>query len=120
MAVPTLPRGRAAERSEEPGFLKRMRRFGSALVRPVFSVILAIILGAIVIMITSPGSLGDRFSTATSAYQALFQGSYGSVESFSFTLVTVGPLILTGISVAIAYRAKLFNIGAEGQLAVGA
>src|SRR5881397_944153 len=35
-------------------------------------------------------------------------------------LVIVGPLIFAGISVAIAYRAGLFNIGAEGQLAVGA
>lgn len=120
MAVPTLPRGRAAQRPDASGFVKWMRRLGSALARPVFSVILAIILGGIVIMITSPGSLGDRFSSATGAYQALFSGSFGTLQSFSFTLVGVGPLILTGISVAIAYRAKLFNIGAEGQLAVGA
>ena len=120
MAVPTLPRSRAARRPTASGFLKWMRRFGSALVRPVFSVILAIIVGGIVIMITSPGSLGDRFSSATSAYQALYSGSFGTLQSFSFTLVNVGPLILTGISVAIAFRAKLFNIGAEGQLAVGA
>lgn len=120
MAVPTLPRGRVARRPPAPGFLKWVRRFGSSLARPIFSVILAIIAGGIVIMITSPGSLGDRFSSATSAYQALLSGSFGTVQSFSFTLVTVGPLILTGISVAIAFRARLFNIGAEGQLAVGA
>lgn len=120
MAVPTLPRGRAARRPPAPGLLKSLRRIGSAISRPFFSVILAIIAGGIVIMITSSGSLGDRFSSATSAYQALLTGSFGTMQSFSFTLVTVGPLILTGISVAIAYRAKLFNIGAEGQLAVGA
>lgn len=120
MAVPTLPRGKAAQGAEASGFMKWLRRFGSALVRPVFSVILAIIAGGIVIMITSPGSLGDRFSAATGAYQALYTGSFGTLQSFSFTLVNVGPLILTGISVAIAFRAKLFNIGAEGQLAVGA
>lgn len=120
MAVPTLPRGRAARRPTAPEFLKWIRRFGSAIGRPVFSVILAIIAGGIVIMITSSGSLGDRFSSATSAYQALLSGSFGTVQSFSFTLVSVGPLILTGISVAIAFRARLFNIGAEGQLAVGA
>lgn len=120
MAVPTLPRGRAARRLPAPELLKSLRRFGSAIGRPVFSVILAIIAGGIVIMITSSGSLGDRFSSATSAYQALLSGSFGTMQSFSFTLVTVGPLILTGISVAIAYRARLFNVGAEGQLAVGA
>jgi simple sugar transport system permease protein len=120
MAVPTLPRSGTARRLTASGFLKWIRRFGSSLVRPIFSVILAIIVGGIVIMITSSGSLGDRFSSATSAYQALLSGSFGTLQSFSFTLVTVGPLILTGISVAIAFRARLFNIGAEGQLAVGA
>src|SRR5579871_5749133 len=101
MAVPTLPRSGAARRPTATGFLKWIRRFGSSLARPVFSVILAIIVGGIVIMITSSGSLGDRFSSATSAYQALLSGSYGTLQSFSFTLVTVGPLILTGISVEI-------------------
>src|SRR5690348_2585890 len=120
MAVPTLPRSGTARRLTASGFLKWIRRFGSSLGRPIFAVILAIIAGGIVIMITSSGSLGDRFSSATGAYQALLSGSFGTVQSFSFTLVTVGPLILAGISVAIAYRARLFNVGAEGQLAVGA
>src|SRR5690348_202850 len=118
MAVPTLPRSGAARRPSAPEFLKWIRRFGSSLGRPVFSVILAIIAGGIVIMITSSGSLGDRFSSATSAYQALLSGSFGTLQSFSFTLVSVAPLILTGISVAIAYRARLLHVGAEGQLAV--
>ncbi len=78
------------------------------------------IAGGIVIMITSSGSLIDRFTAATTAYQALYAGSLGDPQSFSFTLVNVTPLILTGLSVAIAFRAGLFNIGAEGQLAVGA
>jgi general nucleoside transport system permease protein len=120
MVVPTIPRGEVDRRPPAPEFLKWIRRVGSSISRPVFAVILAIIAGGIVIMITSSGSLGDRFSSATGAYQALFSGSFGSLQSFSFTLVGVGPLILTGISVAIAYRAKLFNIGAEGQLAAGA
>jgi len=76
--------------------------------------------GIIVIMITSPGSFGDRLTEAISAYQALFMGSFGSLQSLSYTLVNVTPLIFAGLSVAIAFRAGLFNIGAEGQLAVGA
>jgi len=120
MAVPTIPRSKAGRRLPASGFLTWIRKLGSSIGRPIFSVILAIVAGGVVIMITSPGSLGDRFSNATGAYQALFSGSFGTLQSFAFTLVGVGPLILTGISVAIAYRAKLFNIGAEGQLAVGA
>jgi len=90
-------------------------RFG----RPVFAVVLAMVAGIIVIMITSPGSLGDRFTEAISAYQALLSGSFGSLQSLSYTLVNATPLICRS-SVAIAFRAGLFNIGAEGQLAVGA
>ncbi|HLL80204.1 MAG TPA: ABC transporter permease [Ktedonobacteraceae bacterium] len=120
MAVPTVQRGRTEQRPPASRFLTWVRKIGPAIGQPVFAVILAIIAGGIVIMITSPGSLGDRFSSALGAYQALYSGSFGTLQSFAFTLVGVYPLILTGISVAIAYRVGLFNIGAEGQLAVGA
>ena len=52
---------------------------------------------------------------------ALFSGSIGSWYAFgSGTLIRATPLILTGLSVAIAFRAGVFNIGAEGQFIVGA
>src|SRR5205085_11353530 len=54
------------------------------------------------------------------AYSTLFTGSFGSPTKISNTLVVVTPLIFTSLSVAIAFRAGLFNIGAAGQLAVGA
>lgn len=58
---------------------------------------------------------------AIPATTALLQGSVGSVYAItSATLVRATPLILTGLSVAIAFRAGVFNIGAEGQLLVGA
>jgi len=121
VAMPTVQRSET-EKGPPPSskFLIGVRRLGSAISRPVLAVILAIIAGGIVIMITSSGSLGDRFSNAIGAYQALYSGSFGSLQSFAFTLVNVTPLIFAGISVAIAFRAGLFNIGAEGQLAVGA
>jgi general nucleoside transport system permease protein len=96
------------------------RNLGPAIGRPLFAVVLAMIAGIIVIMITASGSIVDRFFEAISAYQALYTGSFGNFQSLSFTLTAVYPLILTGLSVAIAFRAGLFNIGAEGQLAVGA
>ena len=55
------------------------------------------------------------------AVSALLHGSLLSVYAFtSGTLVRATPLILTGLSVAIAFRAGVFNIGAEGQLLAGA
>ena len=120
MAVPTSQHSESKEQTPGSKFLAWIRRTGVSIAGPVFAVVLAMVAGGIVIMITSSGSLGNRFSAAISAYQALYQGSFGSLQSISFTLVIVGPLIFAGISVAIAYRAGLFNIGAEGQLAVGA
>jgi len=91
-----------------------------ALGRPLFAVLLALIAGSIIIMITSPGSLADRFMSVIAAYQNLYAGSFGNLQSTSYTLVNVTSLIFAGLSVAIAFRAGLFNIGAAGQLTVGA
>ena len=96
------------------------RQFGAALGRPIISVILAFIAGGIVIIITWPNKQVDPFTNVIIAYSTLFTGSFGTPTNFSDTLVRVTPLIFTSLSVAIAFRAGLFNIGAAGQLAVGA
>lgn len=58
---------------------------------------------------------------AIPATAALLRGSVGSAYAItSGTLVRATPLVLTGLSVAIAFRAGVFNIGAEGQLLAGA
>lgn len=53
------------------------------------------------------------------AYSALWRASFGSRRDFGEALVSMTPLIFTGLSVAVAFRTGLFNIGAEGQLIVG-
>jgi simple sugar transport system permease protein len=58
---------------------------------------------------------------AMAAMLALLRGSFGSEYAIvSATLVRATPVILTGLAVAIAFRAGVFNIGAEGQLLAGA
>ena len=75
--------------------------------------------------------LSKGLSTAGNAYWALFRGSIFDprlaeghfIQGFyplSETLVAASPLILTGLSVALAFRAGLFNIGAQGQFIAGA
>ena len=55
------------------------------------------------------------------ASRALWQGAFGSWNRFtSFTLVQATPLLLTGLAVALAFKAGVWNIGAEGQLYAGA
>lgn len=53
-------------------------------------------------------------------YVLLFKGGFGSVFALSETFTRAVPLILTGLAATVAFKARLFNIGAEGQLYAGA
>ena len=53
-------------------------------------------------------------------YALLLKGGFGSVFAWSETLTRAIPLILTGLAATVAFKARLFNIGAEGQLYAGA
>jgi simple sugar transport system permease protein len=53
-------------------------------------------------------------------YGLLLQGGFGSVFALSETLTRAVPLMLTGLAATVAFKARLFNIGGEGQLYVGA
>jgi simple sugar transport system permease protein len=57
---------------------------------------------------------------AFDAYEAMWNASFGTPRGLEATLVKTTPLILTGLAVALALRLNLWNIGAEGQLAMGA
>lgn len=54
------------------------------------------------------------------AYGLLLKGGFGSLFALSETLTRAIPLTLTGLAATVAFKARLFNIGAEGQLYVGA
>ncbi len=54
------------------------------------------------------------------AASALFYGAFGTPTNVAGVLIKTVPLLLTGLSVAVAFRVGLFNIGGEGQLYVGA
>lgn len=54
------------------------------------------------------------------AYRAILLDAVGSLYGLSETLVKTTPLIFTGLGVSLAFRMQIWNIGAEGQLYVGA
>lgn len=54
------------------------------------------------------------------AYWGILKGAFGSRLSVTETLTRATPLILTGLAAAVAFRARLWNIGAEGQFYLGA
>jgi ABC-type uncharacterized transport system permease subunit len=53
-------------------------------------------------------------------YGLIFEGGFGSRFAWAETLTRATPLILTGLAAAVAFRARFYNIGAEGQLYAGA
>lgn len=79
---------------------------------PVASVLVTLLISAIPIMIAG--------ANIWRAYGALFYGALGTRFNVLETLVKTAPYILTGLAVAFAFRAKFWNIGAEGQLLAGA
>lgn len=89
-----------------------LRRFWRGASAPIASVILALLIGAIILIISDASPIA--------AYSALFDGSFGSSQALARTLEKATPLVFSGLAVAFAFKAGLFNIGAQGQLQFGA
>lgn len=79
---------------------------------PVAAVALAMALAALPLALADADVLG--------AYRQMAAASLGSGFALAETLTRATPLILTGLAAAVAFRARLWNIGAEGQLYLGA
>lgn len=78
---------------------------------PLVAIFISVIAGGILVY-----SFG---SDPIIAYTAMIKGSLGDWNKTGETLVTVTPLILTGLSIAFAFKCNLFNIGVEGQFIIG-
>jgi simple sugar transport system permease protein len=90
----------------------------------LLAVLSAMVVGAFIIILSDINKLqnGDiigAIRTVGSAYWALVVGSVGSLRAISATINSATPLILCGVSVAVAFKAGLFNIGATGQMLAG-
>ncbi len=112
----------------------------------LLAVVLALLIGAVLIAISSPqvidaskyffqepsATLSAIWHSVTSAYSALLQGATVNIDALragqwerafsplSETLTVSAPLILAGLAVAVPFRAGLFNIGVLGQMTFGA
>lgn len=83
-----------------------------ALLVQIVAVLLAVLIGSIILLVSGANPL--------QAYAALLRGSFGTATAFGRTLEKATPLIFSGLAVAFAFKAGLFNIGAQGQLLLGA
>jgi general nucleoside transport system permease protein len=128
----------------------RLKAFGRRAVVPVLALVTALGFGAIVIVLTDfvslsrigtdpLGAIGGAAGGVVAGYGAMLSGAFGdparilaafetgnvkdiatAVRPITETLVSSTPLILTGLAVAISFRAGMFNIGVDGQLMIGA
>jgi len=79
---------------------------------PVFSVLAALVVGAVFLAITGENPL--------EVYGKMVDAAVGSSRAISETLITTTPLILTGLAAAVAFKMLVWNIGGEGQFLFGA
>jgi simple sugar transport system permease protein len=78
---------------------------------PVGAVVVALVIGAIMLLVLE-GSPVDGF-------EAMFKGAFGSANALTSTALKATPLLFVGIGITIAFRAKVINIGGEGQMVAG-
>ena len=100
----------------------------------VAAIVLAFLVGALLMIVSDtevrdtysyffarPGdALGASWTKVSSAYAALLAGSVGNWTAITETTAQAAPLICAGLGVGLAFRAGLFNIGAQGQAIWGA
>ena len=79
---------------------------------PLYAVLVAVLVGSLIMLVAG--------SNPVRAYGALFQGALGSPTAVANTLGRSTPYIIASLAVALGFKAGLFNIGAEGQLLLGA
>ena len=143
-------KAKKVDRAEKKGFWQIFLEelTGQSVLIPILAILTGLILGAIFIILTTEAvytapTFGQKalaaWETVRDSYVGLFTGAFGSparmvaalqggdpleirraFNPFLESLVATTPFIFTGLSVALGFRAGLFNIGAEGQLFMGA
>jgi ABC-type uncharacterized transport system permease subunit len=100
---------------------ERLQALRTAIVLPILAVILAIVIGSVFIyaadLIAHKGAFD--FLKPITAYAALVKGSLLGFDPIVDTLKQAAPLVLGGLSVALGFKAGLFNIGVQGQFLMG-
>jgi simple sugar transport system permease protein len=110
-----------------------VRRFTDVVAVPATAILLALAAAAVVILALQSTPVGSgvavegwqdymtgRLDTLWHAYYTLFAGSLTTFAGFAEALSFATPLIFTGLAVAFGFQAGLFNIGAPGQMVLGA
>src|SRR5512139_1326478 len=79
---------------------------------PLLALLFALAVGAVILLLLGVNPI--------EAYSAMIAGAFGSVSGITQSIVKATPLLLVGLGICIAFRASVINIGAEGQIILGA
>lgn len=97
----------------QPKIVRRLNESdGAQWLVPITAIFLSLIVGAVF--------LEAYGYSAITVYNEMLMGAFGSSYAFSETIVKAIPLMMAGLAVAIAFRMRIWNIGAEGQIYAGA
>jgi simple sugar transport system permease protein len=112
--LPAAPPPEPERPARRQQWAEQLRDLGYRLLAPAASLVFAAVVGALVILVVQ-GSVEDLADVSGAMW------SYGvqNKDSLAFILGRATPLILAGLATAIAFKAGLFNIGVEGQYAIG-
>jgi len=97
-----------------------MRNLLHELIFPVIAVLAAFLIGGLIVLAIGDNPIEVYWLLISSAFS--FHDALGNFtfDNWGYTLFYATPLIFTGLAVALAFKCGLLNIGAEGQLYVGA
>ncbi|NPV92845.1 MAG: ABC transporter permease [Firmicutes bacterium] len=82
------------------------------LLGPAFAILISLVIGWLFLAVQG--------YSPEKVYRAMLEGAFGSTYSISETLVKAIPIMLTALAASLSFKVKLWNIGAEGQLYLGA
>ncbi len=116
--------------AQETKATSQLESLARTLLIPLLAVFTALIIGAVLIIITDDSvlaafreglgaGLSQSWSVISLAYGAFFAGAFGDVYHLTETLRISTPYIFAGLAVALGFQGGLFNIGAEGQYFIG-
>ncbi|MBO8163484.1 MAG: ABC transporter permease [Brevibacillus sp.] len=88
------------------------REWATSLLHPLVAVLVGLLAGAFAIWVVG--------ASVIETYAEMWKGAFGSFYFATNTLTRATPIMLAGLGVALAFRAGFFNLGAEGQMVLGA
>ncbi|HZG17432.1 MAG TPA: ABC transporter permease [Candidatus Bathyarchaeia archaeon] len=92
--------------------MEALKQLRNSLLQPLVATAIGVVAGAIFISIVG--------ASITETYQQMWNGAFGSFYFFMSTLARSTPILLIALGLAMAFRAGVFNMGAEGQMVLGA